>query len=59
VFNSIVVAVDLASNVHRVVPWAPFAGVVYVHLLVERIEAAGWLSDVEGALTDRNRGRKP
>ena len=26
-----------------VAPWAPYAGLAYFHLLVERIEAAGWL----------------
>ncbi len=27
-----------------VAPWAPYAGLVYFHLLIERVEEAGWLT---------------
>ena len=50
---------DYDSVRRAVAPWAPFAGLAYFHLLVERIDAAGWLGDVEGALTDPNRRRQP
>ena len=41
-----------------VAPWAPFAGLAYFHFLLERIEAAGWLGDVEAAPADNTR-RQP
>jgi DNA-3-methyladenine glycosylase II len=50
---------DYDSVGRAVAPWSPFAGLAYFHLLVERIDAAGWLGDVEGALTDTNRRRRP
>ena len=27
-----------------VAPWAPYAGLVYFHLLLDRVEEAGWLT---------------
>ena len=48
---------DSVRNV--VAPWAPFAGLAYFHFLVERIEAAGWLGDAEGAPADHNWRRQP
>ena len=60
-FNSIVVALDLASNVHRALPvarsLAELGGLLIQLLTVS--PAAGWLGDVEGALTDPNRRRQP
>jgi DNA-3-methyladenine glycosylase II len=47
--NNLARSLDLASpldyeGVRKVVArWAPYAGLAYFHLLVERIEAAGWL----------------
>jgi DNA-3-methyladenine glycosylase II len=52
------------DRVRRVVAaWAPFAGLAYFHLLVERIDGAGWLGDAEAAprtrLADHHHGRRP
>jgi len=38
---------DYGGVRNAVARWAPYAGLAYFHLLVERIEAAGWL-DGEG-----------
>ncbi len=50
---------DYDSVRRAVAPWAPFAGLAYFHFLVERIDAAGWLGDVEGVAADHNRRRPP
>ena len=36
-------ALDYDGVRATVAPWAPYAGLAYFHLLVERIEAAGWI----------------
>ena len=30
---------------HAVIPWSPYAGLVYFHLLLDHIDRAGWLDD--------------
>jgi DNA-3-methyladenine glycosylase II len=49
---------DYESVRLAVAPWAPFAGLAYFHLLVERIDAAGWLGDLEGAPAEHYRRRR-
>jgi len=44
---------DYAGVRRAVAQWAPYVGLAYFHLLMERIDEAGWLADVDGALTDR------
>jgi DNA-3-methyladenine glycosylase II len=43
---------DYAGVQRAVAQWAPYAGLAYFHLLMERIDDAGWLDDVDGARTD-------
>lgn len=42
-------ALDYDGVARTVAPWAPYAGLAYFHLLLERIEDAGWLDDVATA----------
>jgi DNA-3-methyladenine glycosylase II len=45
-------SLDYAGVRRAVARWAPYAGLAYFHLLMERIDEAGWLGDVEGARTN-------
>jgi DNA-3-methyladenine glycosylase II len=36
---------DDAAIRRAVSPWSPYAGLVYFHLLLDRVDAAGWLSE--------------
>jgi DNA-3-methyladenine glycosylase II len=36
-----------------VAPWAPCAGLAYFHLLIERIDDAGWIDDLKGTGSNR------
>jgi DNA-3-methyladenine glycosylase II len=44
---------DYAGVRRAVAPWAPYAGLAYFHLLIERIDDAGWLDDVDRTRTNR------
>jgi len=37
-------AMDSEAVRRAVAPWAPYAGLVYFHLLLDRVEEAGWLT---------------
>ena len=37
-------AMDSEAVRRTVAPWAPYAGLVYFHLLLDRVEEAGWLT---------------
>jgi DNA-3-methyladenine glycosylase II len=37
-------AMDSDAVRQAVAPWAPYAGLVYFHLLLDRVEEAGWLT---------------
>jgi DNA-3-methyladenine glycosylase II len=36
---------DYSAVQRAVAPWAPYSGLGYLHLLLERVEDAGWLDD--------------